>query len=63
MLAPAREFLKTAFLGISIFLFALAQVGKIDFLDTTHFYKENGTYTQKYANNATKLNRKWFSNP
>ena len=30
--------------------------------EKTRFDIENGTNTQKYANNATKLKRKWFSN-
>ena len=34
-----------------------------DFLNTKHIsFIVNGSNTQKYANNATQLKRKWYSN-
>ena len=44
-LVPASEFFLKRVFGLA------------DFLYTTHFYIENGTITQKCANNATQLKR------
>ena len=38
-------------------LFCTCLNWQADLLNTTHFYMENSTNTQKYTNNATKLKR------
>ena len=61
-LAPASDFLKKVLSGKYILVFTCPN-GQGDFLNTIHIsFIVNGPSTQKYANNATKLKRKWFSN-
>ena len=60
-LAPASEFLKKGLSGKYILVFTCPN-GKADFLKTKqNYFVLNGPNTQKYANNATKLKRNWFS--
>ena len=61
-LALTSAFLKKGLLGKYILVFT-CQNGQADFLNTKHiFFIVNCQNTQKYANNSTKLKRKWFSN-
>ena len=59
-LAPASDFWKKGLSGKYILVFTFPN-GQADFLSTTYLVmKKNGTNTQKYTINATKLKRKWF---
>ena len=61
-LAPASDFLKNELSGKYILVITCPN-GQADFLNTLHIsFIVNGPNTQKYANNLTKLKRKWYSN-
>ena len=61
-LALASDFFQKGLLGKYIFVFTCPN-RQADFLNTIHIsFIVNGPNTQKYANNATKLKRKWYLN-
>ena len=58
-LALARDFLKKGLSGKYILVFTCPK-GQADFLNTLHIsFIVNVPNTQRYAKNATELNRKW----